>query len=485
MDPVTLQLAKKYAAETMEGAGAIKGEKGDTGPAGPQGPPGPPGPQGIQGDQGIAGPAGPQGIPGSIGPAGVQGVQGPQGNRGDPFLIQKVYDTLEEMNAAYASDGLPEGALAGISAASGGEQGGQIYIKGPSSYDFFFDLATVDGISGPQGPQGVQGPQGPAGEPGQQGPAGPQGEPGPQGPAGSDAPAYTAGVGIEIAEGAISLETPTVPITQAEYEALSEEEREGKLFLVTDAPAHEVFPQGMTVYSEEETLIGTYNGKPLYRKTHEVTISSVRDTTYVDVSDLSIETLVTIVGCVKSTSSSFQPTPYFTTETNACNVYLYNNWIRIDNRNTVYAGKSMFIVLEYTKTTDVSGSLEILPAGFVQSYDTEDGWHVRKYADGYVEMTHISGFSVEKSDFHDWGSAVSYDDLIAPLDLPVPLLDKFYESGSIMRSVPNSLIVIPRNTAADIDRAKTSGYGVFNMNRSGLGDQISGTFSILVTGRWK
>ena len=145
----------------------------------------------------------------------------------------------------------------------------------------------------------------------------------------------------------------------------------------------------------------------------------------------------------------------------------------------------MFVVLEYTKTTDPEGAVTPLPANCVQSYDTEDGWHVRKYSDGYVEMTHISGFSVEKSDFHDWGSAVSYDDLIAPLDLPVPLLDKFYESGSIMRSVPNSLIVIPRNTAADIDRAKTSGYGVFNMNRSGLSDQISGTFSILVTGRWK
>ena len=114
--------------------------------------------------------------------------------------------------------------------------------------------------------------------------------------------------------------------------------------------------QGMTTYSEEETVIGTYIGKPLYRKTHELTISDVQDTTYVDVSDLSIETLVTIVGCVKSTSSSFQPTPYFTTETNACNVYVYNNWIRIDNRSAVYVGKSMFVVLEYTKTTDTGGA---------------------------------------------------------------------------------------------------------------------------------
>lgn len=43
MDVVTLQLAKKYAEETMQGAGAIKGDKGDPGPVGPAGPPGPPG----------------------------------------------------------------------------------------------------------------------------------------------------------------------------------------------------------------------------------------------------------------------------------------------------------------------------------------------------------------------------------------------------------------------------------------------------------
>jgi hypothetical protein len=42
--------------------------------------------------------------------------------------------------------------------------------------DEFSDLAGLDLLRGPQGPQGEPGPQGPQGEPG---PQGPQGEPGP------------------------------------------------------------------------------------------------------------------------------------------------------------------------------------------------------------------------------------------------------------------------------------------------------------------
>ena len=46
---IALSLAKRYAAETMEGAGAIKGDKGDKGD---------PGAQGEQGEQGEKGDAG-------------------------------------------------------------------------------------------------------------------------------------------------------------------------------------------------------------------------------------------------------------------------------------------------------------------------------------------------------------------------------------------------------------------------------------------
>lgn len=228
MDVVTLAMAKKYAQETAVGAGGLVGPMGPQGPEGKQGPPGPAGPaggpgpagpkgdtgdtgpagpagsigpQGIQGIQGVPGPAGADGSPGADGlpgAQGLQGIQGPKGDMGDPFLIQKVYADVDDMNGGYSSDGLPQGALVGISTATGGDDGGHIYIKGEVAYEFFFDLGNVEGIAGPVGPQGDQGVPGEKGErgepgvPGERGPQGVQGEqgiqgePGIQGPPGRD-----------------------------------------------------------------------------------------------------------------------------------------------------------------------------------------------------------------------------------------------------------------------------------------------------------
>lgn len=114
MDIVTLQLAKQYAAETMAGAGAIKGDKGDPGPQGIQGPVGPPGPKGDKGD---------------TGPKGNTGPQGPKGADG----TMSFEDLTEEQKESLKGD------------------------------------------TGPQGPQGQPGPTGPKGDPGEPGPPGPAG----------------------------------------------------------------------------------------------------------------------------------------------------------------------------------------------------------------------------------------------------------------------------------------------------------------------
>lgn len=226
MDPITLALANQYTADTAAGMGAVQGKpgpQGPVGPTGPQGPIGPAGPTGAKGEpgtngvsptvsvapnssndgtvvtitdangaksfevlngengaDGATGPQGTPGTPGATGPAGPQGAQGIQGDPGEPFLIYKVYPTKADMDAGYATDGLQEGQLVGISTETGGDDGGHLYIKGATAYEFFFDLATVDGIAGPQGPQGIQGPTGPAGA------VGPQGSPGAAGADGED-----------------------------------------------------------------------------------------------------------------------------------------------------------------------------------------------------------------------------------------------------------------------------------------------------------
>ncbi len=301
MDIVTLQLAKKYTKESLLGAGAVKGEKGDpgepgpVGPIGPKGPPGvpgpkgdpgPPGPQGIQGVQGIQGPPGPQG---EAGADGQQGVQGIPGEPGDPFLIQKIYPTAAAMHAGYATDGIEEGQLVGISTETGGEDGGKLYIKGPVDYEFFFDLASVDGIAGPPGPQGVQGVPGQKGDQGEPGPAGPQGiqgEQGIQGPAGpglptggtaGQIPVKASGTDYDVQwadppQGGDPDAVPTKVLTLAEYNALSKEEKQADmLYAITDdrpgGSGSGGGGGGAGNYSTEETRVGTWiDGKPLYRR---------------------------------------------------------------------------------------------------------------------------------------------------------------------------------------------------------------------------
>lgn len=240
MDPITLSLAKAYTEATAEGMGAVQGKPGPQGPVGPTGPQGPTGPVGptgakgepgtngvsptvsvspnssndgtvvtitdvngtksfevLNGENGENGAPGPQGIPGApgtpgaAGPAGPQGAQGIQGNPGEPFLIYKVYPTKADMDAGYTTDGLQEGQLVGISTVTGGDYGGHLYIKGATAYEFFFDLATVDGIAGPTGPQGAQGPEGP------QGPAGQTGAPGTNGADGEDGATFTPSVSTD------------------------------------------------------------------------------------------------------------------------------------------------------------------------------------------------------------------------------------------------------------------------------------------------
>lgn len=174
----------------------------------PRGDQGAQGPTGAQGPVGPTGATGPAGAQGATGPAGPQGVQGETGPQGAPFLISKIYDTYEDMNAGYATDGLQEGQLVAIATSTGGSYGGWIYAKGATAYDFFYDISTTEGVQGPTGPAGPQGPQGPQGEQGPQGPAGPAGPTGATGPAGAQGAQGPAGQAATIQVGTVTTGEP-------------------------------------------------------------------------------------------------------------------------------------------------------------------------------------------------------------------------------------------------------------------------------------
>lgn len=388
MDIVTLQLAKKYTKESLLGAGAIKGEKGDPGDPGPIGPVGPKGPPGVPGQKGDPGPAGAQGLqgvqgiqgpPGPKGEAGAdgqQGVQGIPGEPGDPFLIQKIYPTTAAMHAGYATDGIAEGQLVGISTETGGEDGGKLYVKGSVDYEFFFDLARVDGIVGPPGPQGVQGVPGHKGDQGEPGPAGPQGiqgEQGIQGPAGpglptggtaGQIPVKASGTDYDVQwadppQGGDPDAVPTKVLTLAEYNALSKEEKQADvLYAITDdrPGGSGSGGGGGEVYSTEETRIGTWiDGKPLYRRVL-VPEPQQKEMLVYDFDYGFIDTITEIYATLNTGRPADITTNYYQQSNDKFRIWTDRNLNQLcleSGSIQVSQGlEKVFIFLFYTKTTD-------------------------------------------------------------------------------------------------------------------------------------
>ena len=183
-----------------QGIQGIQGPQGEVGPQGPQGEKGVQGDPGVsptfewqdtvlvvtdvngqhsqdlegpQGPQGIQGPQGLKGDTGEQGPQGIQGIQGLKGDKGDPFSVSKVYESIDAMNAGYATDGVPIGGFVVITTGDvDDEDNAKVYCKGDTAYEYITDMSGAQGIQGPQGEQGPQGPVGPQGPKGDTGDAG-------------------------------------------------------------------------------------------------------------------------------------------------------------------------------------------------------------------------------------------------------------------------------------------------------------------------
>lgn len=186
-----------------EGIPGAKGDKGDQGIQGIQGPKGDTGDQGPQGETGLTGPQGIQGPQGISGVDGTQGTRGARGERGSDFKIIKVYSSLSDMEGDYANPEILEGDMVSISTEDINlVENAQVFIKGPTKYDFIVDLSGATGVQGPQGDEGPQGLQGPRGIQGLQGLQGIQGIQGPKGETGLTGPQGQRGIqGIQGIQG--------------------------------------------------------------------------------------------------------------------------------------------------------------------------------------------------------------------------------------------------------------------------------------------
>ena len=116
----------------------------------------------------------------------------------------------------------------------------------------------------------------------------------------------------------------------------------------------------------------------------------------------------------------------------------------------------------------------------IQEYDTEDGWHVRKWSNGYVEMSFtrlISSFS-----FTSWGGGVnSAPSVFKSAQFPVPLVKKFSETAGFISGANTVGWVMPDLTTSINALTHSNSYSVIRP-----GDNPGpATICISVTGRWK
>lgn len=163
---------------------------------------------------------------------------------------------------------------------------------------------------------------------------------------------------------------PIKSVTEAEYDALSDEEKEDDIaYLVTDAESGGSSDSSTSkgeVYSTEEVRIGTWiDGKPLYRRVITgLTFSSGEAKEYASYGKtaLQIDTVVGLAGTAFVDTGEVVSLPYtdFSSVGGALAVDLHlqikDDALLVVNRNantdTKWKASSAIAILEYTKTTD-------------------------------------------------------------------------------------------------------------------------------------
>lgn len=116
----------------------------------------------------------------------------------------------------------------------------------------------------------------------------------------------------------------------------------------------------------------------------------------------------------------------------------------------------------------------------IDEYDTEDGWHVRKWADGYAEMVGSFTRTVSKSSWAPWGNIYSVPYGIIPLySYPISLSVIYSE---VLDITPGESVVVVTCGTRESNN-KTKNYGL--CRGTAFSTDVDLKLNYVVTGRWK
>lgn len=125
----------------------------------------------------------------------------------------------------------------------------------------------------------------------------------------------------------------------------------------------------------------------------------------------------------------------------------------------------------------------------LEEYDTEDGWHVRKWSDGYVEMMYSE---IKDFDYSRLITGTNYvgkrtaSAVVDRLDYPIPLV-QLYSIAPSIAGLGNGIMLTDYGGVDNIPNRllKSPTYGLGTQATYSMPYNQPMLFTLCVTGRWK
>lgn len=304
----------------------------------------------------------------------------------------------------------------------------------------------------------------------------------------------------------LSVTVPTEGMTQAEYDALSETEKNKGLKVITDGVPTFDGVKAQLFLNEYDTDDGWHvrkwsNGYVEMERTDSITCASA--------SSFDINTSWhTLIQAKTRVPKHVYPIPLIT-------LYSYNVserggglgfWIgdaSEGSENPLIETTPYIFISNLTTLSNISGYPLIIP-GYVritglwkelnsdlyalqtgpsiEDYTTEDGWHVRKYSDGYVELHRVFSNSLAVSDWAD--SANGWNALLFKFyPLPFTLTARYSEVLSLNGTSSGATAMFYQDNS--YYSGSTTGWWQAFRPWSKPTGTINLEMNLAITGRWK
>ena len=154
--------------------------------------------------------------------------------------------------------------------------------------------------------------------------------------------------------------------------------------------------------------------------------------------------------------------------------------IKLSDKQDKLTGRPGQVVGFDTEGNAAAQAISIIPTVSIETYETDDGWCVRKWSDGYVEMIYKFDFTVQAWSVFAGGLALQSQPN-SQIPYPIALSEKYSENMACIRQSAIYSVSVSKVCHNDLD--KTDEYSIVCL--WGSPPSMNFTCSITVAGRWK